>query len=111
MGYSPWGCKELDLTEDLAHTYALYPTDLCKTRNAALKTKSNYPLKQSRSPVQKQEELGCSLSDTKGLNAHATAWFLIAFLHQGEDFHLRRKPKELQLSLRNSFLSLWVHLI
>ena len=79
VGYSPWGCKESDMTEDLARTHALYPTNLCKTRNAALKTKSTYPLKQSHSPVQKQEELGCSLSDTKGLNAHATTWFLICF--------------------------------
>ena len=83
------------MTKDLARTHALYPTILCKTRNAALKTKSNYPLKQSRSPVQKQEDLGCSLSDTKGLNAHATAWFLICFFTSGRRFPTKKETKRI----------------
>ena len=95
VGYIPWGCKEWDMTKDLARTHALYPTILCKTRNAALKTKSNYPLKQSRSPVQKQEDLGCSLSDTKGLNAHATAWFLICFFTSGRRFPTKKETKRI----------------
>ena len=29
MGYSPWGHKELDMTEQLTHTHSCLPTYVC----------------------------------------------------------------------------------